>query len=271
MTVLDDNELERVPRHVAIIMDGNGRWAKARGLPRLAGHRAGTENLTPIIEACVEFGIEILTIWAFSTENWRRPETEVKGLLRILQKMIRRELRELHKQGVRLRHLGYLDHLPERLQKQVCEAVELTRNNERLILNVAFDYGGRAEIVDAVRRIITDGVPPGEVDEALLSSYMYTAGQPDPDLIIRTSGEMRTSGFMLWQSAYAEYYVTPTFWPDFDREELHAALIAYKQRDRRFGGLKDDCGSPPDLKAGAGDGRARPARGPELPNADPHA
>ena len=244
MTTTEEIKLERVPRHVAIIMDGNGRWAKARGRPRLAGHRAGTENIRPILEACVEFGIEILTIWAFSTENWRRPEAEVKGLLRILQEMIRRELSALHKQGVQLRHVGYLDRLPPRLQKQVRDAVELTHNNSRVVLNVAFDYGGRAEIVDAVRRIVRDGIPADQVNEALLSRYMYTGDQPDPDLIIRTSGEMRTSGFMLWQAAYAEYYVTPTFWPDFNREELYKALVAYNQRDRRYGGIKDDYGSP---------------------------
>jgi undecaprenyl diphosphate synthase len=236
--------LERVPKHVAIIMDGNGRWAKARGLPRLAGHRAGTENIRPVLEACVEFGIEILTIWAFSTENWRRPEEEVKGLLRILGRMIRRELPQLHKQGVRLRHLGRLDRLPTRLQKQVLDAIDLTKDNNRIVLNVAFDYGGRAEIVQAVQQIIRDGIPADDVSEETLSRYMYTAGQPDPDLIIRTSGELRTSGFMLWQAAYSEYYVTPTFWPDFGREQLYEALVAFNQRDRRFGGIKDDYGSP---------------------------
>ncbi len=238
-----------VPRHVAIIMDGNGRWARARGLPRLAGHRAGTENLRPVLEASVEFGIEILTIWAFSTENWSRPESEVRGLLGILRQMIRRELKELHKQGVKLRHIGRLDRLPSALQKQVQEAIEVTRNNDRIILNVAFDYGGRAEIVQAVRRIVEASIPADQVDEALLSSYMYTAGQPDPDLIIRTSGELRTSGFMLWQSAYTEYYVTDTFWPDFDKEELRRALLAYAHRDRRFGGIKGDYGSPHETHA----------------------
>jgi len=244
--------LDRVPRHVAIIMDGNGRWATARGLPRLAGHRAGTENLRPVLRACAEFGVEILTVWAFSTENWRRPEAEVQGLLRILQEMIRREVAKLHKEGVQVRHLGHVDRLPARLQKQVRDAVELTKNNTRIIFNVAFDYGGRDEIVQAVQHIIRDGIPADQVDEALLSRYMYTAGQPDPDLIIRTSGEMRTSGFMLWQSAYAEYYVTPTFWPDFGRDELCQALAAYGHRDRRFGGIKDDYAAPCDL-AGPGD------------------
>jgi len=228
-------------------MDGNGRWAKARGLPRVAGHRAGTENIRLILRACAEFKIEILTIWAFSTENWRRPETEVKGLLRILQEMIRREVRELHKEGVQVRHLGHVDRLPERLQKQVREAVELTKNNTRIVFNVAFDYGGRDEIVQAVQHIIRAGIPADQVDETLLSCYMYTAGQPDPDLIVRTGGEMRTSGFMLWQSAYAEYYVTPTFWPDFGRDELCQALAAYGRRDRRFGGIKDDYAAPCEL------------------------
>lgn len=241
---MEERKLEVVPRHVAIIMDGNGRWARARGLPRLAGHRAGTENIRPILEACVEFGIEILTIWAFSTENWRRPETEVKGLLRILERMIRRELQELHKQGVQLRHIGRLDRLPKRLQTQVLDATETTRDNQRITLNVAFDYGGRAEIVRAMQQIIHDGIPADEVNEDLLSQYMYTAGQPDPDLIIRTGGELRTSGFMLWQSAYSEYYVTATFWPDFGQEELYQALVAFGQRERRFGAVKDDYGLP---------------------------
>ena len=247
---MEEANLESVPRHVAIIMDGNGRWAKLRGLPRLAGHRAGTENLRPILEASAEFGIEILTIWAFSTENWRRPDDEVKGLLRILDLMIRRELKELHKQGVRLRHLGRLDRLPKRLQKQVLDAVELTKDNQRITLNVAFDYGGRAEIVRAVQDIVRDGIPADQIDEALLSRYMYTMGQPDPDLIIRTSGELRTSGFMLWQSAYSEYLVVPTLWPDFGKEELREALVAFSHRDRRYGGIGDDYAPPRDAMDG---------------------
>lgn len=241
---MEERKLEVVPRHVAAIMDGNGRWAKARGLPRLAGHRAGTENLRPILEACAEFGIESLTIWAFSTENWRRPETEVMGLLRILERMIQRELKELHKQGVQLRHIGRLERLPKRLQQQVLDAIDTTKDNDRITLNVAFDYGGRAEIVHAVQQIIRKGIPADEVSEELLSNHMYTAGQPDPDLIIRTGGELRTSGFMLWQSAYTEYYITPTFWPDFGREELYRALVAFGQRDRRYGGIKDDFDRP---------------------------
>jgi undecaprenyl diphosphate synthase len=227
--------LERVPRHVGIILDGNGRWAKARGLPRAAGHRAGTENLRRVLRAAVEFGVPILTIYAFSTENWARPVGEVKALLSILEGVIDRELKELHQEGVQLRHVGRLERLPARLRRKVQDAIELTQGNQRLILNVAFDYGGRTELVDAIRRMIADGVPAEQVNEELVSRYLYTAGLPDPDLIIRTSGEMRISNFLIWQGAYAEYYVTPVFWPDFDKGELYAALWAYSQRERRFG------------------------------------
>jgi undecaprenyl diphosphate synthase len=220
-------------------MDGNGRWAKSRGLPRLAGHRAGTDNIRPVLEAAVEFGIEYLTIWAFSTENWARPREEVRGLLRLLEQTIKRQLRELHRNGVRLCHLGRLDRLPNRLQEQVRRAIELTKDNDRITLNVAFDYGGRADLIRAVRNIVTDGIPAEQVNETLISDYLYTAGQPDPDLIIRTSGELRISNFMLWQGAYAEYYVTPTYWPDFGREELRKALDEYAQRDRRFGRIQE--------------------------------
>jgi undecaprenyl diphosphate synthase len=228
-------ELERVPGHVAIIMDGNGRWAQARGLPRAAGHRAGTENLRRVLRAAVRAGIKILTIYAFSTENWRRPEVEVKALLSILEGVIDRELDELAAEGVQLRHVGRLARIPRSLQNKVKDAIERTRDNERLILNVAFDYGGRAELVEAIRRIIEDGVPADEVDESTVSQYLYTAGLPDPDLIIRTSGEMRVSNFLIWQGAYAEYYVTPVLWPDFDEPELFKALEEYDQRERRYG------------------------------------
>jgi undecaprenyl diphosphate synthase len=224
-----------VPRHVGVIMDGNGRWARQRGLPRIAGHRAGTENLRRVLRAAVEFGIEFLTIYAFSTENWGRPESEVQGLLSILRRMIDREVPRLHEQGVRLQHLGRLERIPPELEKGVREATELTKDNDRLVLNVAFNYGGRAEIIDAMRRIISDGVPPERVDEALVDSYLYTAGQPDPDLVIRTSGEMRLSNFLIWQAAYAEFYTTPTLWPDFDKDELYKALKDFNQRERRFG------------------------------------
>lgn len=228
-----------LPRHVAIIMDGNGRWAIQRGLPRLAGHRAGTENLRRIITACVEFGIKYLTIYAFSTENWGRPREEVEGLLQILEDVIDRELGELHKEGVQLRHIGRLERLDPKLQKKVLQAIELTKNNDRLILSVAFNYGGRDEIVCGIRRMIEDGVPAAAVTDELVSQYLFTAGVPDPDLIIRTSGELRISNFLIWQAAYSEWYVTPTYWPDFDKEEFRKALEAYAQRDRRFGRLSE--------------------------------
>jgi undecaprenyl diphosphate synthase len=232
---VEEKKLTKLPQHVAIIMDGNGRWARERGLPRLAGHRAGTENIRPVLEGCVEYGVKILTLWAFSTENWGRPAEEVRGLMRLLQETIKRELQELHKQGVQLRHTGRLDRLSPSLQEQVRQAIELTKDNGRIILNVAFDYGGRAEILAAVRRIIQDGIIPEQLDEALFGQYLYTAGLPDPDLIIRTSGEFRVSNFMIWQGAYAEYYITPTYWPAFDKEELYHALLDYSQRERRFG------------------------------------
>jgi undecaprenyl diphosphate synthase len=224
-----------VPTHIAIIMDGNGRWALSRGLPRLAGHRAGTENLRRVIEACAEFGIKYLTIYAFSTENWGRPFEEVQGLLRILEDVIDRELQELHDQGVQLRHIGRLDGLKPALRKKVLEAIEFTKHNTRLILNVAFNYGGRDEIVCAIQRLIKDGVKAEEVTDALVSQYLFTAGVPDPDLIIRTSGELRGSNFLIWQGAYSEWYFTQTFWPDFGKDELSRALEEYRQRERRYG------------------------------------
>jgi undecaprenyl diphosphate synthase len=229
---------EQVPTHIAIIMDGNGRWARQRGLPRLAGHKAGTENLRRILRACVEFGVKILTIYAFSTENWGRPEAEVRGLMRILEDVIDRELPELHKEGVQLRHLGNLSHLSKNLQKKVLDAIEQTKNNSQLILNVAFSYGGRAEIVHAIQQIVRNGHKPEEIDETLVGQYLYTSDLPDPDLIIRTSGELRISNFLLWQAAYAEYYAAPVFWPDFDKEELRKVLLYFGQRDRRFGLVK---------------------------------
>jgi len=226
-------------------MDGNGRWAKARGLPRLAGHRAGTENLRRILRACVKHNIKILTIYAFSTENWGRPAEEVRGLMTILEQVIERELKELHAEGVQIRHIGRMTGVSPRLQKKIQRAVELTRSNETLILNVAFNYGGRQEIIEAIQRLIRDGVPPDQIDDALFSSYLYTAGQPDPDLIVRTSGEMRVSNFLLWQGAYAELYVTPTYWPDFDEKELQLALDHYASRERRFGLVAEQTAARP--------------------------
>jgi undecaprenyl diphosphate synthase len=227
----------RTPNHVAIIMDGNGRWALSRGLPRLAGHRAGTENLRRIIRACVEFGIHYLTIYAFSTENWGRPREEVEGLMHILEDVIDRELAELHQEGVQLHHIGRLERLDPKLQEKVLSAIELTKNNDRLVLNVAFNYGGRDEIIYAIQRIIRDGIQPEQVTADLVGRYLFTAGVPDPDLIIRTSGELRVSNFLIWQGAYSEWYVTSTYWPDFDKEQFQKALDTYAKRDRRYGGL----------------------------------
>jgi len=226
---------DKLPRHVAMIMDGNGRWALSRGLPRLAGHKAGTENLRRVIRSTVEFGIKYLTIYAFSTENWGRPPEEVRGLMYILEDVIDRELNELHKEGVQLRHIGRLEMLAPTLQEKVLDAIEVTKNNDRLVLNIAFNYGGRDEIVQAIQRMMKDGVPPEKVTDELVNQYLYTKGVPDPDLIIRTSGELRVSNFLIWQAAYSEWYVTPTYWPDFNKEEYGRALEAYASRDRRYG------------------------------------
>lgn len=224
-----------VPTHVAIIMDGNGRWAQSRGLPRLAGHRAGTENLRRIITACVEFGIKYLTIYAFSTENWGRPREEVDGLMHILEDVIDRELDELHQEGVRLRHIGRLERLDPKIQEKVLDAIDLTKDNTRLTLNVAFNYGGRDEIICAIQKMIRDNIKPEELKDDLVNRYLFTAGVPDPDLIIRTSGEFRVSNFLIWQGAYSEWYVTSKYWPDFDKEEFAKALDTFGNRDRRYG------------------------------------
>ncbi len=237
-----DLSLEKLPRHVAIIMDGNGRWAIARGLPRLAGHKAGTENLRRVIRATVEFGIKYLTIYAFSTENWGRPPEEVQGLMHILEDVIDRELNELHEEGVQLRHIGRLERLDPKLQKKVLKAMELTKNNDRLVLNIAWNYGGRDEIVQAIQKMMREGVKPEEVTDELVNQYLYTAGVPDPDLIIRTSGELRISNFLIWQAAYSEWYITSTYWPDFDKEEYRRALETFGQRDRRYGGVSEAVG-----------------------------
>ena len=225
----------QVPLHAAIIMDGNGRWAEQRGLPRLAGHRSGVENVRPVVEALAEFGVKYASLYTFSTENWNRPAQEVDGIMGILGEVIERETSALHDRGVKVLHLGRLDRLAPELRRAVIRAQEITRENDTLTLGVAFDYGGRAEILEAVRRILKEGVRPEELDEACFSRYLYTAPLPDPDLIIRTGGEMRLSNFFLWQSAYSEYYPTPTLWPDFDRNELAKALESYSNRKRRFG------------------------------------
>jgi undecaprenyl diphosphate synthase len=228
---------ETVPTHVGIIMDGNGRWAKRRGLPRLAGHHAGTENVRRITVACADAGVEVLTIYAFSTENWRRPADEVLGLMRLLAQRIDKEAAELHRNNVQIRHVGELEGIQARLADRVRAAVELTRSNAGLVVNVAFNYGGRSEIARAVQRVLAQGIRPEDVTEELIDRHLDTAGLPDLDLVIRTGGEMRLSNFLLWQAAYAEYYSTPICWPDFGREELYQAFAEFGRRARRFGGL----------------------------------
>jgi len=235
-TELDEAKIFPIPNHVAIIMDGNARWAERLGLPRLEGHRAGTENIRRVIETFAEYQVKYLTLDAVSTENWKRPKSEVEGLMQILSDVIDKETRDLHKNGVKIRHLGRLDGLSEKLKRQIQQAIELTSNNTRLTLSIALDYGSRAEIIDAVRHIISEGFTPDKIDEGLFEKYLYSDGLPDPDLIIRTAGEMRLSNFLLWQSAYSELYFTPLFWPEFDEEEIKKALLAYSKRDRTYGG-----------------------------------
>ena len=227
----------RVPVHVGIIMDGNGRWAKQRGLPRLAGHRAGTKNLRRVIRAAANAGIKHLTFYAFSTENWSRPEEEVGGLMGLLGEFIETETPELHKEGARLLHIGHLEHLEPQLRQKIENAIELTKNNTRIDVILAFSYGGRDEIVTAVRKIVAAGIPAEEITQQTLSENMFTVGIPDPDLIIRTSGELRTSNFLTWQSVYSEWAFPNVLWPDFDEAALNQVLEDYAKRDRRFGGL----------------------------------
>ena len=227
--------LSAVPVHIAIIMDGNGRWAAERGLSRTDGHRAGTENIRRILRAFATRGVRHLTLYAFSTENWERPAEEVNALIEILQEMIRSETRRLHADGVRLKHIGRLDRLPVEVRHGIAEAVELTKDNVGITVALAYDYGGRTEMTNAIKSIVADGIQASEIDEQLIGRYLYTAGMPDPDLIIRTAGEMRISNFLLWQAAYAEYYSTDIFWPDFDETEVDKAIAAYGRRRRKYG------------------------------------
>ncbi len=226
---------KRLPKHVAVIMDGNGRWAKAKGLPRVAGHKAGVESVRAITRACGELGVEVLTLYSFSTENWLRPEDEVSELMRLLGWALKAETPELDKNNVRLMASGRIGGLPGSVQDQLAASIKKLSKNTGLLLNLALNYGSRSEIVDAVNSLIKEGAR--EVTEQMISGRMYTAGLPDPDLVIRTSGEMRISNFLLWQAAYAEFYVTPTFWPDFRKADLVSALLEYQGRQRRFGGL----------------------------------
>jgi undecaprenyl diphosphate synthase len=223
------------PRHVAIIMDGNGRWAAKRGLPRMAGHEHGTDNIRRITRAATEIGVKYLTLWAFSTENWKRPAAEIEGIMRVLGAAIEHETDELHRNGAQLRHIGSLDGLSDELRASVLEAIELTKNNDRLVLTLAFNYGGRQEMVNAVRSIVASGIDPSEITEEIIARHLYTRDLPDPDLIIRTSGEVRMSNFLIWQAAYAELYFSPVLWPDFGPDDLRAAIVDFARRERRFG------------------------------------
>ncbi len=236
---LSDIRPDRVPQHVAIIMDGNGRWATDRGLSRSDGHRAGTENVRRTIESFAQAGVRYLTLYAFSTENWERPSDEVDTLISIIQEVIGPESENLHNMGVRIRHIGSLSRLSDEMRGAIEYSTALTQDNERLTLCVAFNYGARAEILEAVRRILREGVDPETVTERSFADYLDTAGIPDPDLVIRTAGEMRLSNFLLWQSAYAEFYSTSALWPDFDAAEVDKAIDAYRQRRRKFGRIED--------------------------------
>ncbi|HZF59434.1 MAG TPA: polyprenyl diphosphate synthase [Rubrobacter sp.] len=228
---------QRTPRHVAVIMDGNGRWAQRRWLPRAAGHRAGIAVLTPLLETAGQAGVETLTLYAFSTENWARPEQEVSTLMKLFLETARDKVPELNERGARLRFVGRRDGLPTSVLDALNEAEERTADNDKLVVYIALNYGGRSEIVDAARRIALDGLAPEEVDEATFARYLYAPEVPEVDLVIRTSGELRVSNFLLWQIAYAEFYVTETLWPDFSPEEFVTALESYASRSRRRGGV----------------------------------
>ncbi len=225
----------RVPRHVAVIMDGNGRWAKKRGLPRLMGHRAGAQSVREIVKAAGEWGVKVLTLYAFSTENWARPAAEVSGLMKLLVHTLRREVKELDENNVRLRAIGRIDRLPKDVQKELQKTIDALDGNTGLLLNLALNYGGRQDIVDAVNALVGKGA--SSISEEDIAAHLTTAGLPDPDLLIRTSGECRISNFLLWQCAYTEFYITQDFWPEFRRPQLQRALLEYQARNRRFGGL----------------------------------
>lgn len=229
-----------IPRHVAIIMDGNGRWARQRGLPRLDGHREGIDTIPRVLDLLAARGVEYLTLYAFSTENWTRPSAEVEGILQLFQEALRQETHLLMEKNIRVHHIGYADRLAPALRQAIALVQEQTKNNTGIILNLAFDYGGRQEILTAVKRLLREGVAPEEVDESRFSRALFTAHCPDPDLIIRTGGELRISNFLLWQSAYSEYYHTPTLWPDLDAAELERALDSYGRRQRRFGNIRPE-------------------------------
>jgi undecaprenyl diphosphate synthase len=240
--LLESLDLKRLPRHIAVIMDGNGRWAQKRHLPRIAGHRSGTQSARTTIETCARLKIEALTLYAFSVENWRRPKTEIDFLMALLREYLRKEMPLIQKNEIRMRFLGRLDELPAGVQKDAREAMEKTTGNKGMVLCVALNYGGRAEIVDAMNAILSERNGHGsshKVTEEQLARHLYTEGLPDPDLLIRTSGEMRVSNFLLWQIAYAEIFVTETLWPDFNRARLLEALLEFQKRERRYGGIRE--------------------------------
>jgi undecaprenyl diphosphate synthase len=226
-----------LPNHIAFIMDGNGRWAKKRNLPRKAGHKAGTQNIMALLKTLGNYGIKYVTLYSFSTENWNRPEEEINGILNILGESLEKEVPELHKNGVRVCHIGHLEKLPEKTREAIDRARGWTKDNTAMTLNLAFDYGGRAEIVDAVKKIVAEKIPAQDIDEKLFNSYLYTYGLPEVDLVVRTGGDLRISNFLLWQSAYSEFYFTDVLWPDFDAKEIEKALISFSRRERRFGGV----------------------------------
>jgi undecaprenyl diphosphate synthase len=230
-------DFERLPAHVAVIMDGNGRWAAQRHLPRVEGHRSGIDAVRDTVEGSARLGIKVLTLYAFSVENWKRPAAEVSTLMLLLKRYLRSELNTLLGNNIRFKVIGRMEDLARDVQRELRDAEEKTATNGGMQFNIALNYGGRAEIVEAARRMVLDGVPADQIDEQRVSSYLYTAGQPDPDLLIRTSGEMRVSNFLLWQIAYAEIWVTDTLWPDFRMKHLLEAILAYQKRDRRFGGV----------------------------------
>ncbi len=234
-TMSTENIEKNVPRHVAIIMDGNGRWAVSRGLDVSEGHHAGYENIRRVVTDFANRGVEYLTLYAFSTENWDRPESEVNGILDLAIAVIAREAQELHESGVRIKHLGRVDRLSPELREELAQAVEMTAGNSGLTLGIAFDYGGRAEIVQAAKRMVEDGVSADEVDEQKFSGFLYTSDMPDVDLLIRTGGDFRISNFLLWQTAYSEFYSSETWWPDFHGEHIDEAFDAFNERKRRFG------------------------------------
>jgi len=235
--LLAEGKKVRPPNHIAIIMDGNGRWAERRGFPRFEGHLAGIKSVRSTVRCLSQYPIKYVTLYGFSTENWERPRDEVINLFRLLEEVADKEALEFHKLGVKIRHLGRLEDLPQGLRQAVNRAIELTKNNTGMTLSLAFNYGGRTEILDAVRAIIAEGVPPQNINEELFNSYLYTAGLPDVDLIIRTGGELRISNFLIWQATYSEYYFTDVLWPDFGEKEIKKALLSYSRRQRRFGGL----------------------------------